>query len=101
MELKVSVVDVKKFSVSIQSKTLVAEASDLRGSNLQQRLYDDACDAGFGVVNTRTGAHTRWAHHADMWDREGDLVATIYMPTPETLRLHPKLRGWTIHILND
>ena len=101
MELRVSSVDVKHFTVSNKSRTFVAEASDLKGYNLQQRIFDDACDVGFGLWNVATGAVTRWAHYDDTRDAEGDLQVSYYTPTPETLRKFPQLEGWKIHILND
>jgi len=101
MELRVSAVDVKLFSVSNRSRTFVAEASDLKGYNLQQRIFDDAIDVGFGLWNAATGAVTRWAHYSDQHDNEGDLQVSYYKPTPEAIRKYPQLEGWTIHILND
>jgi hypothetical protein len=101
MELRVSAIDVKKFSVSRRSRTFVAEASDLRGFNLEQRIYDDAMDVGFALWNVHTGAVVRFAHYSDQHDNEGDLQVSYYKPTPEAIRKYPQLEGWTIHILND
>jgi hypothetical protein len=101
MELQVSAVDVKLFSVSSEYKTFVADASELRGHNLEQRLYDDSADAGFALWNARTNTVTRWAYYSERRDRENELVATLYTPTPSTLRKHPMLLGWQIHVLND
>lgn len=101
MELQVSVVDVKKFTVSNQYRSFVAEASDLGRVDLQKQLYDDACDVGFALYNAFTAHTTRWAHSEDVYDNEGDLTVTYYIPTPETLRKYPMLKGWKIHILND
>ena len=89
----------ERFSVSREEKSLLAEHSDLGRVQLQQRLYDDACDVGIAIRGK--GGVTVWYLHEEQCDREGDLEVTIYMPTSETLRKHPQLEGWTVHILND
>ena len=90
----------EKFSVSLESKTLVTEHSDLgRAVQLQQRLYDDACDVGIAIRGK--GGVTVWFLHEEKKDDEGDLQVTIYEPTSETLHKYPAVKGWTVHILND
>ena len=101
MELRISAVDVKHFTGCKECKSLVSEASDLREYNLLQRLYDDAADAGFALWNGETNAVTRWAFSEECKDVEGELLVTLYVPTPETLRKYPQLEGWKVHILND
>lgn len=103
MQLHLSSINVAKFTCTAASKLFVAEHSDLKGeASLQQRLYDDACDVGFALYNPRTHALTRWAHSKDVVDeRENELLCTIFVPTPETLRKYPGLLGWEIHVLND
>lgn len=101
MELRVSAVDVKLFGVYANSKSLIAEASELREHNLMQRLYDDAADAGFGMWNEKTNAVTRWYYGEDKRDKEGEITVTLFYPTTETLRKHPQLTGWVVHVLND
>jgi hypothetical protein len=101
MELRISAVDVKLFTISVQYRTFVAEASDLFEYRLKQRLYDTSADVGFGLWNAGTNAVTRWVHEKDIRDGEGDITVTYYTPTPETLCKFPQLKGWKIHILND
>jgi hypothetical protein len=101
MELRVSAVDVKLFSVSNEYKMFVADASDLRGHNLEQRMYDDSADVGFALWNARTNTVTRWAYYAEQRDRENELLVTLYAPLPSTLRTHPQLNGWKVHVIND
>lgn len=101
MELRLNAVDVKHFTVSNQYKLMYTEASDVRDYNLLQRLYDDACDVGFALWNAATNTVTRWSFERDVRDVEGDLQVTYYVPTTETIRKHPQLAGWKVHIVND
>jgi hypothetical protein len=92
-----------QFSISPEHKNFVAEASDLGfkpGQSPYGLLYDDACDAGLTLTNPLTGASTHWMLSQEDTD-EGDIVAWIYKPLPETLRKFPKLQHWEVHILND
>ena len=101
MELRLAALDVRLFTVCAECKTFVAEASDLYSQPLQQRLYDDAADTGFALWNSVKNTVTRWYWAEDVRDGEGELIVTLYAPTSETLRMHPQLAGWKVHVLND
>jgi len=101
MELRLAAIDVRQFSVYASNKSLIAEASCLRDCNLYQRLYDDAADAGFALWNEKTNTVTRWYYGEDKRDKEGEVTVTLFHPTSETLRRHPQLAGWVVHVLND
>ena len=32
---------------------------------------------------------------------DNELLYTVFVPTPETLRVHPRLTGYELHLLND
>ena len=103
MILHPSPLDATRFSINGKERMMVAEHSDFAraGTSLDSQLYDDACDVGIALRNPDTGNTTRWFMHEEKVDNEGELIATIYQPCPETLRQHSRLRGWTVHILND
>lgn len=100
MQFQVNSVDVKHFTITNKLKTFVAEASDLHGYELLQRL-DLRGQQGFAMHNTHTGSSTRWAHARTPKDRDGDVMCWIYEPTAETLQQHPNLKDWQVHVLND
>jgi hypothetical protein len=101
MELRLNAVDVKHFTVTNQYKLMYTDASDLRGYNLYQQLYDDAADVGFALWNAATNTVTRWHWAEERRDAEGELQVEYYLPTTETLRKYPQLAGWKVHIVND
>jgi hypothetical protein len=101
MQLNVTQVNARLFSVSKESKMMVADHSDLGNVDLFQRLYDDAADAGFALFNPLTGAVTRWSLEREERNNEDELQVCIFSPCPETLRTFPQLAGWTVHVLND
>ena len=79
---------------------MTAELSMLR-DQVYNRLYDDACDVGFGVQSARTGQITYWSYHSDERDAEGDLQVLKFTPIPETVRKFPALKSWTAQVFND
>lgn len=101
MQLPVIAIGVQRFTCSPVCKHLVAEHSDLMGYSLQQRLYDDAYDVGFALHNPMTRAETRWAFARESRDAEHELIAMIFVPCTESVRKHPELQGWEVHVLND
>jgi hypothetical protein len=92
---------VMQLTVNTGSKMLVTEHSDMGNMPLLSQLYDDACDVGLAMLNTQTGAQTRWHLLREEKDAEGDLQVTVFAPCHETLRMHRALQGWTLHVLND
>ena len=80
--------------------TLVGEASDLGNRHLQP-LYDDACDVGFAVKSTHTGAVVTYAMSRVMKDNEGEIQRWDYEPTSESVRNVPDCAGTRAVIFND
>jgi hypothetical protein len=70
----------------------VVESSDLRGFNTMQSIYDDACDAGFPVLSSKTGEQILFLYSNDIFDKDGDLQVTIFTSV---------CGKFEIHILND
>ena len=89
-----------KFTFAKDSKRFIAEASEL-GPNMFEQIYPDACDQGIVLVSEKTGVETKWVEDRQLWDWEGELGGWVLIPTAETLRKVPALRGYEVHILND
>lgn len=100
MLLNVVQVNSSLFDHYSKEKRLVAEISST-GIKRFDRLYDDAVDVGFSVFNQKTRSVTRWAFHEHIRDEEHEIVAWHFVPTPETLRVHPNTEGYKIVLLND
>ena len=84
-------------------KLMFADASDLgfkAGQVPGGALYDDAADFGITLRNTDKGTVAHW-YESDMLFHNGEQIGWRYKPTNETLRKHPNLKGWEVHILND
>lgn len=90
-----------QLSVSVPRKLLVTEHSDMGRMSILNRLYDDACDVGFATCNSQTGATIRWHMIEEQRDNEGDLEVTVFGVCSESLRVHPQMEGWRLHVLND
>jgi len=99
MKLTPIPVDHRKFSHSASTKTISAEASDLRVNF--SGLYDDACDVGLALHNVKTDSITTWYAVEDVVDGEGDLLYTILYPTDDTMRQYPASIGYKMFIYND
>ena len=89
-----------QFTVNKAIKLLSAEASDLQHFYLG-RVYPDACDQGFRLVNAKTGNATDWVLTNTDIDAEGDARAWIFVPIRRSVRDNPAMFGWEIHIYND
>lgn len=102
MQLNVVQFNSALFSHFPATKALVAEISDLGARNPFQPLYDDAADAGFALLNHKTGNVTRWSLSNTLRDPvENEVLGWNLVPTPETLRSNPETAGYTIRLLND
>jgi hypothetical protein len=96
--------DASKFTVKWAAQQMFADASDLGirpGIVPAGQLYDDACDEGITLSNPRSRVMTHWYRSTDMLERGGDIGGWTFKPCPETLRTHPHLSGWEVHINND
>jgi hypothetical protein len=86
-------------------KTFVTEASDLGDTNMFQRIYDDACDVGFRVVNPATGNEILLVFtdtivsNPDTPDYSAD--GWTFTPSYEDVRKHPRLEGYKFLVFND
>ena len=101
MLLNVVQINSSLFSHFPKTKRLVAEISDIHVSRFD-RLYDDAADVGFAIRNEKTGNVTRWTLSNEVRDNvENELVAFNLVPTPESIRAQPILKGYTMTLLND
>jgi hypothetical protein len=102
MQLQVSLVPNTAFTHNVQAKTLVAEISDLQ-LNKFDALYDDACDVGFAVRNSKTGNITRWALADEIRsnDADNEVMGWYFIPTPESLRRNPVMEGYCMTLIND
>ena len=87
------------FGINKEAKQFSADASDI--SRHFYRVYPDAADAGFEMVSDKTGNTSFWVANRDEYDREYELVFTEFVPTAETLRKIPALRGWIARVYND
>lgn len=100
-QLEVTKYSSEGVSHSEARQLLIAEASDL-GLRQLERLYDDACDVGIALINPRSGNVTRWALKEEVRDpRENELLGWMLIPTPETVRKQPELKGYQFNIIND
>ena len=82
-ELNITPVSSNLFTFCKDTKTLVAEISDLEancGRAWLTRLYNDACDIGFAIRSEKTGKVIRFSLSNEEKDREGDLVAFHFSP---------------------
>lgn len=102
MELNVVQINSDFLSHSKDKQLLIGEVSDMGVPNFLQRLYDDACDVGFALRNPRSGNVTRWALKDTIVDeREGELLGWMMVPTPESIRKQPELKGYQLNLIND
>lgn len=93
-------VETKQFTFTKNKSTFVAEASDLGTEFGPQRLYPDAADVGLVLISSKTGKEAVYVF-SDFEKRDGDLISWTYLPTKETLKQFPALRGTKVVIYND
>jgi hypothetical protein len=101
MQLETRTVLSSKFTHLPESKTLVAEVSDLPRDIALLPLYDDACDLGITLRNSRTANTTRWAFRNDLLAADGEFLGWSLVPCSESIRRNPSLHGYTMSIFND
>ena len=78
---------------------LVAEASDLKGLDLERRLWDDACDVGFAIDGLK--GQVVFYSERDEYNADRDLVATHFKPVDWYVRKNPALAKVRVVIYND
>ena len=92
------------FSVQKDSKCFVSEMSLFREVDLFQRIYPDACDAGFIMESSRTGNTATWYFSKELMYGRGEdleLGGWEFLPTHETVKKMPHLKDWSVTIFND
>lgn len=82
-----------------EEKLLVIEDSTLTGHYCQ--AYPDAADIGFRVMSNKTGKVAMFAMDGDKRNDEGEVQWWDAVPTQETLRSNPNLKGWKVRVFND
>lgn len=100
MLLATHTVNTNLFTHNKPAKKFIAEMSDLGNINFLP-LYDDACDIGLAMVNSRTRGMTRWHVAETLRDDDNDVTEWVLQPTPQTERFYPKLVGYQMIIFND
>ena len=83
------------FTVVKESRKFVTEASTLKGKD------GGICSDGFIMVSEATGKEASWAYVTENKDAEHEVSGWTFVPTDETLKTHPQLRGWAVEIFND
>lgn len=91
----------KQFSYNRDGKALIAEISDFGPDFRFEQIYNDSCDEGLQMVSEKSGRVAKFAVNGVDKDHEGDLTAWNLIPTRETLRAIPELRGVSMKIFND
>lgn len=85
-----------------QSRSFVAEASDLHSCDEPHRIYQDAADIGLVLVSAETGREATYVMNLEPnKDAEGEIVSWEFQVTPETVRKLPQLRDTKVIIYND
>lgn len=99
------IVNSNQFSYNKEKNSFVTEMSSLcslvEDVNPFVQIYPDAADEGFTMISERTGHEAKFAVNLYERDAEGEFVAWHLVPTAETVRKNPRLRGATVTIFND
>jgi hypothetical protein len=95
-----TILPVERFTWYGPTRTFCAEASDFNdlGGGFKQ-IYPDACDAGL-AIRGRDGRIAPF-YLAEEHKRDGDITHWTLLPTPEALRIAPRLKGVKVEIFND
>ena len=93
-------ISVKKFTYLKKERTFVAEVSDLNTDPFS-RIYPDACDEGFTLVNPKTGVGITFTLEETQRNRDMDIVAWKFIPVYEVSRSRPDLSDLKVTIIND
>lgn len=91
---------INQFSHNKSDKTFCVEASDFGNYNFFQRIYDDACDCGFRVINPRTNQSVLLLLEKTIED-ELEVVGWQFVPSEADVRNHSGLKGYRFTIFND
>ena len=58
-------------------------------------------DDAFKIHNPKTGQITMWQFAKRVYNQENELIYSIFLPSPGSVRAFPRLSGWTAEIFND
>lgn len=95
-------VGAERFTYHAPTKIFSAEMSDFDRSGPGGRVYDDACDFGFVMVNPRTGGKILFLLVGGKRDGEGELLWDRYVGYDLRGRpLSGKLAGIEVRLYND
>lgn len=86
------------FTWDASSRRFIGDMSAIPG---EQFTHLPGGKTGLTIVSARTCLQATFAESEAIRDRDGDLVAIVFRPTPATLRDQPTLRGVSVHLLND
>ena len=89
----------KQFTWLPETRRFIAEVSEL-GANPFGQIYPDACDMGFVMISAVTGKESKWVEDSQIYDGD-ELAGWRFVPTDETVRKLPILKGVVVEILND
>jgi hypothetical protein len=89
-----------QFTYNKERREYVSEISDFGPSFRFDRIYDDAADRGF-TLQSRTGKVANFYVDDVKKDNDGDIMYWTLLPTDETVRRNPNLKGVKITIIND
>lgn len=97
-----SPVSLDKFTHNKETRSFVADASDLGNFNIFQRIYDDAADVGFMVCNPNTNTTILVTLFQELADYENNEVCGWeFTPCEDDVRKYPLLRNYKFIIYND
>lgn len=69
-----------KFTFNKELKSLVSDASDLIGYNMRGRVFPDACDEGFTLVNSKTRKKSIWTFKSETRNKENEIISWEFEP---------------------
>ena len=96
-----SPISINEFTHAVQSKSFVMDASDKPTYNFHQRIYDDACDVGFTVINPKTRVTILVTQEKEMVDGDGEIHGWVFTPTWEDIKGNALLKDYKFLIYND
>jgi len=93
------------FTYSVASKSFSTEISTLSANvpngRVFHQVYPDACDQGLTLISDLTGKAVDYAVDRYIYGPEGELDAWKLVPTRESIRKVPSVKGTSMTIFND
>lgn len=88
-------------SVDAGRKMMVTDGSNIADGDYTRAIYAGETVPALEVKSESTGKVATFAKFLRHTDDEGELIATVFVPTQHTLNRLPGLKGWQLHVLND